>query len=60
MCCTKNILNWVSKEIPGVKLSLRPDYAPPGRHTRAPNSYLDESEYDKVLDYSRNLGLNLI
>ena len=60
MCCTRNILNWIAKEIPGVKLSLRADYAPPAQSTRVPNDYLDESEYDRVVDYSRNLGLNLI
>ena len=53
-------LGEIAKEIPGVKLGLRADYAPPAQSTRAPNDYLDESEYDRVVDYSRNLGLNLI
>ncbi len=59
-CCTKEVLNWISKTHPKVKVSLRRDYVPPVRPTAVPDEYLGEPEYNKAVNYARNLGLNLI
>lgn len=59
-CCTKQVLNWVSKSRLQVKVSLRGDYVPPATTTAAPGKYLDKSDYDEAVSYARNLGVNLI
>jgi len=59
-CCAKPIINWIASEIPNVKLSLRRDYVPPAEAIYAPKAYLDKPEYERTVDYARNLHLNLI
>lgn len=59
-CCTRNIMDWIAKEIPDVKLSLRTDYVPPRDPFEAPKQYLDKNEYEKALISARNLRLNLV
>jgi putative pyruvate formate lyase activating enzyme len=59
-CCLKPTLEWISREVPDVKVSLRGDYAPPAEPGGAPSSYLDAVERDRALRMAGELGLHVI
>jgi len=59
-CCTRPILEFLARDLPGVKVSLRGDYVPPARAKRAPAGYLTKREHDRALDAARSYGLNVI
>jgi putative pyruvate formate lyase activating enzyme len=59
-CCTKPVLQWLARQIPHVKVSLRGDYVPPSKRAIAPQQYLDKQDYEMVMSLARDLGLNLI
>ena len=59
-CCLKPTLDWLAKEIPDVKVSLRTDYVPPAQANSAPRGYPSKEDIEKAEDYATKLGLNLI
>jgi putative pyruvate formate lyase activating enzyme len=58
-CCLKPILTWLAEELPGVKVSLRGDYAPPAEVTTAPRGYLEQADLCEALDLAQQMGLNM-
>ena len=59
-CCTGPILDFLAREVPGAKVSLRGDYVPPARPRHAPAEYLTKREYDRAREMARSYGLNLM
>ncbi len=59
-CCLKPMLQWIAKEIPEIKLSLRGNYVPPAQKTLSPAGYLKPEEMQKAIDLANELELNLI
>ena len=59
-CCLEPTLRWLAEELPGIKVSLRGDYAPPAQVTSAPKAYLEQTEMSAACDMARQMGLNLI
>jgi putative pyruvate formate lyase activating enzyme len=60
VCCTRPILQWIAREMPKVKVSLKGDYLPPVQALHAPVEYLKEEEFQDSLEYAKQLDLNLI
>jgi putative pyruvate formate lyase activating enzyme len=58
-CCLKPILKWLAEELPGVKVSLRGDYAPPAEETCAPRRYLEQADLCDALNFAQQMGLNI-
>ena len=59
-CCTKPVLDWLKKNNPEIKLSLRRDYVPPPKPDAAPENYLNNNDFKRTVSYARNLHLNMI
>lgn len=59
-CCLKPTLNWLKKELPSIRLSLRTNYIPPAESTHAPAGYLEEDEASKAFVLAKESGLKLI
>jgi putative pyruvate formate lyase activating enzyme len=59
-CCLKPILEWLTAEIPDVKLSLRDNYVPPVPAVLAPAEYLRQEEMQNAVRLAENMGLRLI
>jgi putative pyruvate formate lyase activating enzyme len=59
-CCLVPILQWLAEKLPGIKISLRCDYAPPAQATTAPTRYVDRADISDAHDMARQMGLNLI
>lgn len=59
-CCLKPILEWLTTEIPDVKLSLRGNYVPPVQVTSAPTRYLEPDDMQSAVDLAKNMGLKLV
>ena len=59
-CCCRPILEWLVKELPEVKISLRFNYIPPPEANYSPKGYLSQEEKDYVLEMASRMNLNLI
>jgi putative pyruvate formate lyase activating enzyme len=59
-CCLKPILEWLVKEVPDVKLSLRGNYVPPVSATSAPKEYLNPDDMQYAVELAGNLKLKLV
>ena len=59
-CCLRPTLEWIAKQAPDVKVSLRGDYVPPAEGDAAPLSYLGPGERDRALRMAGDLGLHVI
>lgn len=59
-CCLKPIFEWLTTEIPDVKLSLRGNYVPPIPVTSAPAEYLKPDDMQSAVDLAKNMGLKLV
>ncbi len=59
-CCTRPILQWIAREMPKVKVSLKGDYLPPAQALHTPVEYLKEEEFRDSLEFAKQLNLNLI
>jgi putative pyruvate formate lyase activating enzyme len=59
-CCLGPILEWISREVPDVKVSLRFDYAPPAEGDLAPSTYLEVEQRDRALRMAGDLGLHVM
>lgn len=60
-CCTRPVLEWTARCLPGVRVSLKTVYMPP--KTLAPgcpeNRYLSPEEASRAVELARGLGLRL-
>lgn len=59
-CCLKPILEWLTTEMPDVKLSLRGNYVPPIPFTSAPAEYLKPDDMQSAVDLAKSMGLKLV
>ncbi len=59
-CCVGPILEWLSAELPDVKLSLRGNYVPPVEATEAPSRYLQADELRQAEHLAAEKGLTLV
>jgi putative pyruvate formate lyase activating enzyme len=59
-CCLEPILDWISSELPTVKLSLRGNYVPPAQVSAAPKEYLPTDEFKRAVDFAARRGLMLV
>jgi putative pyruvate formate lyase activating enzyme len=59
-CCLRPTLEWIARQAPDVKVSLRGDYVPPVEGDAAPLSYLGPGERDRALRMAGDLRLHLI
>ena len=59
-CCLEPTLKWLAEELPGIKVSLRVDYAPPAQVTSAPKKYLEQADMRDALDMARQMNLNVV
>ncbi|MBN2020708.1 MAG: radical SAM protein [Sedimentisphaerales bacterium] len=59
-CCVRPILNWLSAELPSVKVSLRGNYVPPAQDGEAPLRYLQPDELEQAEHLAEEKGLTLI
>lgn len=59
-CCLKPILDWLSAELPDVKLSLRGNYVPPVEATEAPAVYLQPDELRQAEHLAAEKGLTIV
>ena len=59
-CCLRPILNWLSAELPNVKLSLRGNYVPPVQAAAAPLRYLQSDELKRAEHLAVGKGLTLV
>jgi putative pyruvate formate lyase activating enzyme len=59
-CCLRPTLEWIAREVPDVKVSLRGDYAPPAEGRVAPSAYLEPGQRDRALRVAGDLGLHVI
>ncbi len=59
-CCLGPILEWISREVPDIKVSLRFDYVPPAEGDLAPSTYLELEKRDRALRMAGDLGLHVI
>jgi putative pyruvate formate lyase activating enzyme len=57
-CCTRPILDWVRRRLPGVKLSLWYSYVPQAQSAGCPGGYLSRQEKQSITEYSDKLELN--
>jgi putative pyruvate formate lyase activating enzyme len=59
-CCFEPILDWISAELPTVKLSLRGNYVPPAQVKASPGEYLPSDEFRRAVDFAARRGLMLV
>lgn len=59
-CCAIPVLEWLVANLPNVKVSLRFDYIPPAESLSVPISYGNDKDRAEILDFARNLHVNLI
>lgn len=59
-CCLKPILEWLAKEVPGEKLSLRGNYVPPVSAISAPKEYLNPDDMQYAVELAGNLKVKLV
>jgi putative pyruvate formate lyase activating enzyme len=59
-CCFEPILDWLSSELPTVKVSLRGNYVPPAHVTTAPADYLPSDEFRRAVNFAAGRGLMLV
>ncbi len=60
ICCTEPVLQWLSQNLPEVKVSLGGHYLPPADPVRAPADFLSPAVFSRALDRAKELQLNLI
>ena len=60
-CCCRPVLEWVGRELPGVRVSLRGNYMPPDGPTRDPalRRYVTDAEHDRACALAQHLGIAL-
>ncbi|MCE5184644.1 MAG: radical SAM protein [Planctomycetaceae bacterium] len=56
-CCSEPILEWIARNVPAARVSLRADYIPPIPAGDCPADYLDPKEYQKLLELANHLHL---
>jgi putative pyruvate formate lyase activating enzyme len=59
-CCRAPILEWLAREMPDTKVSLRSNYVPPAGALRAPATFLKRSEVDRAMEQASMLNLKLV
>ena len=59
-CCLVPIFQWLVENLPGIKVSLRCDYAPPAQVTCAPTQYVEQADVCDAFDRAQQMGLNVI
>jgi putative pyruvate formate lyase activating enzyme len=59
-CCLEPILNWLSADLPTVKVSLRGNYVPPAQVKTAPADYLLSEEFRRAVNFAARRGLMLV
>jgi len=61
-CCTRPALQWLARELPGARVSLRLDYLvmPAARADPRLGRFLSADEARQALDFAGSLGLNLV
>lgn len=59
-CCLRPTLEWIARQAPDLKVSLRGDYAPPAHDSAAPSTYLGPGDRGLALRMAGDLGLQVI
>ena len=59
-CCLRPILEWLAREMGGVKVSLRGDYIPPAAAGKSPRKYPSAAEMQEATALAEKLGLRLV
>lgn len=61
-CCTKPILEWISKNLENVRVNIMEQYRPEYKACDYPeiNTRLSTNEFREALDYGRELDLNIV
>jgi len=55
-CCSKPIIDWISKELPSVELSIIPAMVP----TREFSESVTDSELEKLMKYTEKKGVKTV
>jgi putative pyruvate formate lyase activating enzyme len=59
-CCLKPILDWLAKELPDVRISLRGDYIPPVPAVEAPAEYVEQEQLQAAVEMAEDVGLSVV